>query len=73
MADPSPLRRTGESPSLPAHPGLTFKIYRVNPHTLERGPATLVRAKPSKAPLASQTFPPCRCGSPRCPDREGAR
>lgn len=66
MTDSSGTGRTDEALR---HPGLTFKIYTVDSRTLERGPATVVRARPSKTPLISQAWPPCECPMPRCPDR----
>lgn len=61
MSDPNPTGRTDEARR---HPGLTFKIYTVNPQTLERGPAVSFTAPPAEGPMHSSAYPMCRC--PRC-------
>lgn len=66
MNDSSPTGRTDEAPR---HPGLTIKIYSVNPETLKRGPVTLFTVPPARSPMYSSAYPECRC--PRCcPDRK---
>ncbi|MEU9402960.1 hypothetical protein [Streptomyces sp. SID4985] len=45
-----------------SHPGLTIKVYRVNPETGQR---TVVRptrhVQPARDIPFSQSFPPCAC------------
>lgn len=51
--------------ALPDHPGLTFRIYRVNPATLKRTPVRQrTAAAAATEPLVTSGWPPCRC--PRC-------
>jgi hypothetical protein len=48
--------------ALPNHPGLTFRVYRVDPITGKRTPVrqrTAVAA--ATEPLATSVWPPCRC------------
>lgn len=52
----------------PPHPGLTIRIYTVNPRTLERTSQYARRTlEPAKVPLAVSAWPPCSC--PQCGGR----
>ncbi|MEU9285950.1 hypothetical protein AB0D57_14800 [Streptomyces sp. NPDC048275] len=50
--------------SVPTHPGLTIKVYRVNPETMERTPVCSRSLPPADEAAFSMAFPPCCC--PRC-------
>lgn len=54
---------TSTPPPLPAHPGLTMRVYTVNPKTKQiTSDSEQVAVPPSPTPMLSSNWPPCRCG-----------
>ncbi|GAB2799548.1 hypothetical protein GCM10027091_33930 [Streptomyces daliensis] len=66
MTDSSRTRRTDEAPR---HSGLRLRVYRINAVTGVHTELPAVDTTPG-APLISNRYPLCLCGSPRCPDRK---
>lgn len=61
---PEHLKDVTETGSEITHPGLTITVYRVNPETMKRTPATSRVLPASDHAEISLAFPPCKC--PRC-------
>ncbi|MFF5009647.1 hypothetical protein ACFY3G_43320 [Streptomyces phaeochromogenes] len=57
--------------SAPTHPGLTIRVYRVDPETMEETPVCARTLPASDEAMMTVAYPPCGCE--RCSKTGSAR